>query len=112
MNDTERDLRDLFESKGREAGAPPPPSRRLLRRGRRRQVGTVAVAGITTLAVVAGAAVSLQSIRRAETDSVPGAQNRNPAFGASIQNVTLTVPQGWTLLDLSPTPRAHRRRSP
>ena len=37
MNDTERDLRELFETKAREAGAAPRVTPEVLRRGRRRQ---------------------------------------------------------------------------
>jgi hypothetical protein len=102
MNDTERDLRELFETKAREAGAAPPPTPEVLRRGRRRQVATVAVAGVTALAVAAAAVVSLQSLNRADTDAVPGSARGNPAFTATIQDFTLTVPQGWTLIDQWP----------
>jgi hypothetical protein len=101
MNDTERDLRELFEAKARDAGGAPPVTREVLRRGRRRQIGTVAVAGITALAVAAVAVVSLQALHRADT-SVPGGSNGNPAFTATIQNFTLTVPKGWTLIDQWP----------
>ncbi len=101
MNDTERDLRELFESKARDAGSAPPVTREVLRRGRRRQVGTVVVAGVTALAVAAVAVVSLQALHRADT-SVPGGSTGNPAFTATIQNFTLTVPKGWTLIDQWP----------
>jgi hypothetical protein len=101
MNDTERDLRELFESKAREAGGAPPVSREVLRRGRRRQLGTVAIAGVTALAVAAAAVVSLQALHRAD-DRVPGGSTGNPAFTATIQNFTLTVPKGWTLIDQWP----------
>jgi hypothetical protein len=102
MNDTERQLRELFEAKSREAGAAPWVTREVLRRGRRRQVGTVAVAGITALAVAAVAVVSLQALNRADTDAVPGGPRGNPAFTATIQDFTLTVPRGWTLIDQWP----------
>lgn len=102
MNDTERDLRQLFETKAREAGAAPRVTHEVLRRGRRRQAGTVAVAGITALAVAAAAVVSLQALQRAGTDSVPGGRQGNPSFTATIQNFTLTVPEGWTLIDQWP----------
>ena len=101
MNDTERDLRELFESKARDAGSAPPVTREVLRRGRRRQVGTVIVAGVTALAVAAVAVVSLQALHRADT-AVPGGSTGNPAFTATIQNFTLTVPKGWTLIDQWP----------
>jgi hypothetical protein len=102
MNDTERDLRELFETKAREAGAAPRVTPEVLRRGRRRQAGTVAVAGITALAVAAAAVVSLQALTRADTDAVPGGPQGNPSFTATIQNFTLTVPRGWTLIDQWP----------
>ncbi len=102
MNETERDLRELFESKARDAGAAAPAPGEVLRRGRRRQVGTVAVGALTALAVTAAAVMGLQTITRADTDSVPGGPRANPAFTATIQNFTLTVPQGWTLVDQSP----------
>jgi hypothetical protein len=101
MNDTERDLRELFESKARDAGGAPPVTREVLRRGRRRQVGTVAVAAVTALAVAAVAVVSLQALHRADT-SVPGGSTGNPAFNATIQNFTIAVPKGWTLIDQWP----------
>jgi hypothetical protein len=102
MNETERDLRELFETKAREAGPAPRVTREILRRGRRRQVGTVAVAGITALAIAAAAIVSLQALNRADTDSVPGGRQGNPAFTATIQDFTVTVPEGWTLIDQWP----------
>jgi hypothetical protein len=101
MNDTERDLRELFEAKARDAGSAPPVKREVLRRGRRRQVGTVVVAGVTALAVAAVALVSLQALHRADT-SVPGGSTGNPAFTATIQNFTIAVPTGWTLIDRWP----------
>lgn len=102
MNETERDLRELLESKAREAGAASPAPREVVRRGRRRQAGTVAVAGITTLAVAIAAVSGLRALDRADTDVVPGEPRGNPAFTATIQNFTLTVPQGWTLIDQVP----------
>src|SRR5436190_18198555 len=101
MNDTERDLRELFESKARDAGTAPPVTREVLRRGRRRQIGTVVVAGVTALAVAAVAVVSLQALHGSDT-SVPGGSTGNPAFTATIQNFTLAVPEGWTLIDQWP----------
>ena len=102
MNETERDLRELFESKAREAGAASPAPREVVRRGRRRQAGTVAVAGITTLAVAIAAVSGLRVLNRADADVVPGETRGNPAFTATIGNFTLTVPQGWTLIDQVP----------
>ncbi|MEO8293423.1 MAG: hypothetical protein ABI635_09810 [Actinomycetota bacterium] len=102
MNQTERDLRELFEAKAREAGAAPRVTRAVLRRGRRRQAGTVAVAGITALAVAAVAIVSARALQGAGPDAVPGGTNPNPSFSATIQNFTLTVPEGWTLIDQWP----------
>jgi hypothetical protein len=102
MNETERDLRELFETKAREAGPAPRVTPEILRRGRRRQVGSVAVAGITALAIAAAAIVSLQALNRADTDTVPGGRQGNPAFTATIQNFTVTVPEGWTLIDQWP----------
>jgi hypothetical protein len=102
MNDTERELRELLQTKAREVGAAPRVTPDVLRRGRRRQVATVAVAGVTALAVAAAAVVSLQALNRADTDAVPGSAQGNPAFTATIQDFTLTVPQGWTLIDQWP----------
>src|SRR4051794_15247185 len=102
MNDTERDLRELLESKARQAGAAPRATPEVLRRGRRHQVGTVAVAGLTALAVAAAAVVSLQALHRADTGAVPGGPQGNPGFTATIQDFTLAVPQGWTLIDQTP----------
>jgi hypothetical protein len=102
MNDTERELRELLQTKAREVGAAPRVTPDVLRRGRRRQVATVAVAGVTALAVAAAAVVSLQALNRADTDAVPGSARGNPAFTATIQSFTLTVPQGWTLIDQWP----------
>ena len=102
MNDTERDLRELFETKAREAGSAPRVTPEVLRRGRRRQAGTIAVAGITALAVAAAAIVSLQALNRADTDAVPGGPQGNPSFTTTIQSFSVTVPEGWTLIDQSP----------
>ena len=87
MNDTERDLRELFEAKAREAGTAPRVTRAVLRRGRRRQAGTVAVAGITALAVAAVAVVGAQALQGAGTDAVPGGANGNPSFTATISEL-------------------------
>jgi hypothetical protein len=100
MNDTERDLRELFESKAREAGTPP-VTRKLLRRGRRRQLGTVAIAGATTVVVLAGAVVGLRAMRVTD-ERVPGGGTGNPPFTSTIANVTIDVPEGWTLIDQWP----------
>jgi hypothetical protein len=102
MNDTERELRQLFESKAGDAGAPPPAARTVLRRGRRRQFATVAVAGVTTLVVAIGAVSSLRAMNRADSDAVPGGPNGNPSFTATVGNVTITVPEGWFLVDQTP----------
>jgi hypothetical protein len=102
MNETERDLRELFESKAREAGAAPTVVPEVLRRGRRRQVGTVAVGAFTALAVTVAAVVGLQAFTRGDTESVPGGPQGNPSFTATIQNFSVTVPQGWTLIDQVP----------
>ena len=102
MNDLERDLKDLFESKagGMQTTPLAPPA--VLRRGRRRQVGTVVGGALVAIAaaavVVAGASVFLADHGEAPPMVDPDVL---PERTATIAGITVTTPDGWSLLDQS-----------
>jgi hypothetical protein len=102
MNDLERDLKELFGSKADEVQAAPLAPAAVLKRGRRRQVVTVAGG---TLAVVAAAALAIggASAFLADRSEAPPMGDRDvlPERTATIAGVTVTVPEGWSLLDQS-----------
>jgi hypothetical protein len=103
MNDLERDLKELFETKSGDVMTTPLAPKAVLKRGRRRQVGTVI--GGTLMAVAAAAVVigggSAFLTDRADTPPM-GADEVLPARTATIGGVTVTAPEGWSLLDQWP----------
>ena len=98
MNDLDRDLRELFHDKAGSIDAAPAAPTDVLRRGRRRQVRTVFA---TSLAAVATLAIAVAVAAR-----VTGGPNQipvtNPPYGeriATIHGISVTAPEGWTLID-------------
>jgi hypothetical protein len=100
MNDLERDIKALFETKAGEVQATPLAPQAVLRRGRRRQVGTLVGGAVMAVAagvvLIGGASAFLAD--RAQTPPM-GAGKELPARTATIAGVTVTAPQGWSLLD-------------
>ena len=103
MSDLERDLRDLLETKAGDVQTTPLAPPAVLRRGRRRQVGNVVggalMAAAAAALVVGGAATFLGD--RASEPPIMGDPGALPARTAVIGGVTVTAPQGWSLLDQS-----------
>ncbi len=104
MNDLERDLREALKEKAEEArpaAAAPAP---LLRRARRRQLRTILAGVITALAVVAGSLFGLRTLIRSPEPPAP--RGGAPERTSTIQDFTITAPEGWTLVDLWPLAKA------
>jgi hypothetical protein len=95
----DNDLRELLHDKAADAGPPSPAPISLIRRSRRHQVRTVVVSTFVASALVVGSFVGLSSLR-ADHEATPlGGENQRTV---SIQNITMTSPTDWTLLDLWP----------
>ena len=95
MNDLERDLRTLLETKADDVHVTPRPEPRVLKRARRRQLGTVLCASIGLLGVLALAIVTVGSLRRSEpvTPALPSTVTR------SMNGIEITFPATWHLID-------------
>ena len=108
MNDLERDLRELLDSKAGEATISDEPTRAVVRRARRRQLGTVITATLAAALVVAGSLVAMRSLLRADP------ANQRPATppvlpdapdgfrSAALPYASIAYPEDWYLLDTSP----------
>ncbi len=101
MNDLEQDLRELLEGKAREAGLAPEPGPRVLKRARRRQIGTVLAATLTTAAVVVGAIAGLQAALRGPQLSIAVAPIGEGLREAVLPYGTIAYPVDWYLVDAS-----------
>lgn len=98
MNDLERDIRTLLENDAERAPLVTQPPAGVRRRIRYRQLGTIAVAAITTLVVGTGAVVAVAHLpggatRPADTTSRP--------HTSTVRGITLAYPAGWTLAELT-----------
>lgn len=96
MNDLERDLRTLLDGKASAAGVPEPDAR-LLRRARRRQMGTV-LAGALGVAVILGGVVVAVWAFGPSRGAAP-ADPLEPRVQTTVNGVTVTHPESWTVLD-------------
>jgi hypothetical protein len=95
VNDLERDLRDLFEARARDASAPPKPAPNVLKRARRRQAGFVALVGGTVAAIIAAiVAGSLFFLPLEE-----GTPANESTTTQTLNGITIRFPQGWVLTD-------------
>jgi hypothetical protein len=98
MNDLDRDLRELFHDKAGSIDAAPAAPTDVLRRGRRRQIRTVfasSLAAVAALAIVVAVAARLTG----GPNQIPVT---NAPYGeriATIHGITVTAPEGWTLID-------------
>ena len=104
MNDIEQELRELFEEKARGARIAPMPSTAVLKRGRRRQIGTAAIGAVTALLVAVASVAVLRTVGSGSA-TTPAAPNDLDERTATIQNFTLTAPEGWTMIDWWPFSR-------
>jgi hypothetical protein len=104
MNDLERDLRDLLETKARDGGVAPPPAPKLFKRARRRQVSTVLTAILGTTAVVVGSIAGLRTLTATDVpDTLPAEPPVLPDAPAGFRSVALpfasiAYPEGWSVL--------------
>jgi hypothetical protein len=102
MNDLEHDLRDLFDTRARDASVSPTPSHTIVRRARRRQVATVATSvvlgGALVIASIAGISALTSSKRGSRPVGVP--EGEPGQRSVVLPRATLTYPSDWYLLDL------------
>lgn len=95
MTDLEPQLRDLMESRARDAGVTPIPPPAVLRRARRRQVGTVLGGAIVIAVLVAGSITGGRALLRGDrTTPADGATTT-----ATVNGITISYPQGWFVVD-------------
>ena len=107
MNDLERDLRELFDTKTRDAAAPSTPSPSVLKRARRRQAGTAFVAILGGVAILAGSVVGVRSLVASEEQRQPVVVPALPTVPEGFRSValpylSLAYPMDWSLLALQP----------
>jgi len=102
MNDLEHELRELLESKSRDARVDPVPAREVLRRARLRQagvaVGSAAIAAVVMIGAIAGLQAFLGPTR---SDPIVTSVDPTPATKLPA-GVTVTYPRDWVLVDLWP----------
>jgi hypothetical protein len=108
VNDLERDLRELLESKAGDAAPTTAPTPRVLRRARRRQVGTVITTLVVVAAVIVGSVAALQAVLRKDPSTPqpatpPVLPEAPPGFSsAALPFASIAYPHDWYLLDTSP----------
>ena len=108
MNDLEGDLREILNSKAREASISDEPTRAVVARARRRQLGTVITATLAAALLVAGSLIGLRSLLRADP------ANQRPATPpvlpvapdgfrpVALPQLSLAYPNDWSLVALQP----------
>jgi hypothetical protein len=104
MNDLERDLRELFDSKATRIDVPPAAPEAVLRRARRRQVGVGVAGALGAAAVIALAAgITVSMLDDTPTEHLPAGPSAPYGDRTSvIEHYEVTAPEGWTLLDAWP----------
>ena len=108
MNDLERDLHELLQTKARDASPPAPPDPGVLKRARRRQVGTVVTALAVVATLVVGSVAAFQLLRgidqtAPEPATAPVLPEAPPGFeSAALPYASIAYPEDWILLDTSP----------
>jgi hypothetical protein len=103
VNDLERELRSLLETKAGDARAAPRPVPRVLKRARRRQRVTVLTAIVGALAILAGSIVGFRALERIGGTHLPADVPALPDAPEGFRSVVLpygsiAYPEGWTLL--------------
>ena len=108
MNDVEHDLRELLDRKAGSVGTVAPRLPDGVRaRSRRRQVGTALVSGVAVAALVVGSVGALRAIdtgagRRPTPADDPWAGYEVFDRTATIENLTITSPSNWYLVNQWP----------
>ena len=108
MNDLERDLRELLDSRAAEARISDEPPRAVVVRARRRQLGTVVTAALVAAILVAGSLVGMRSILSADPrDQRPAITPVLPDAPGGFRSValpylSLAYPNDWSLVALQP----------
>jgi hypothetical protein len=97
MNDLERDLTTLFLERAESIDALPLAPDEVLRRGHRRQLRTVIGGSAVALASIAALVFVVGALRPAPS-RLPVAPSE-PARTATIHGISVTAPEGWTLVD-------------
>jgi hypothetical protein len=104
MSDLDQELRELLESKARDADVTPKPEPQVLKRARRRQLGTVVIALAGTAALVAASIVGLQTIVRTSPDTprpgdIPVLPDSPEGFRAVVLPLaSVAYPKDWFLV--------------
>jgi hypothetical protein len=108
MNDLEGDVREILNSKAREASISDEPTRAVVARARRRQLGTVITATLAAALLVAGSLIGLRSLLGADP------ANQRPATPpvlpdapdgfrpVALPQLSLAYPDDWSLVALQP----------
>lgn len=113
MNDLERDLRELFDTKTRDAAASSTPSRSVLKRARRRQAGTALVAILGGVAILAGSVLGVRALVGSDGEPgpavVPALPNAPEGFRAAVlPYASLVYPEDWFLVVMDPAASGDR----
>jgi hypothetical protein len=103
VNDLERELRSLLETKAGDARAAPRPAPRVLKRARRRQRVAVLTAIVGALAILAGSIVGFRALERIGGTQLPADVPALPDAPEGFRSAVLpygaiAYPEGWTLL--------------
>ncbi len=102
MNDIEHELRELLHNRSSDESTTPLAPAEVLKRSRRRQIGTMAIGGLTAVLVIVASVAGLRAALPGHSVTA-AAQNDLPERTATIQSFTVTAPAGWTLIDWGPS---------
>ncbi len=106
MNDLERTLRELLETKAKEATVDQHIPDAVRTRGRRRQVGVVLASALTAAALISASVVGINALRGGH-HPVPAVSPVTVEPSATTRTITLqgftfTSPSNWVVVDLWP----------
>jgi hypothetical protein len=108
MNDLERDLRELFELKARDASISAEPASTLVRRARRRQLATMTASVVLGVALVVASIAGISALTSSGHEPKPiGPPEGQGLRSVVLPHAALTYPSDWYLLELGgrDTPR-------
>jgi hypothetical protein len=113
VNDLERDLRELFETRARNAAAPSTPAPGVLERARRRQFGTAFAAILGSLAILSGSIVGVRALVTSEEQRqgvvAPALSTAPDGFRPVVlPYLSIAYPEDWFLVALEPVPSGDR----
>jgi hypothetical protein len=101
MNDLERDLRELFELKARDASISAEPASTLVRRARRRQLATVTASVVLGVALVVASIAGISALTSSGHEPKPiGPPEGRGLRSVVLPHAALSYPSGWYLLEL------------